>query len=134
MIKPSDLSFRLYSLTVSEWLMYLENGDFNIYVEPIFHQKVSECLFGKYPTEKITLVGNKVQIAVFGQSVLETILYIANDNMITSEFFPEVNGKRLSELEGNYQRYFKEYQLDLVHFYGAEKYLAYFEKLHGCGS
>lgn len=131
MVKPSDLSFRLYSLTVSEWLMYLENGDFNISVEPIFHQGVSECLFENYPTEKITLTGNKVQTVIFGESVLETILYIANDNMITSKFFPEINGKRLSELEGNYQRNFREYKLDLVHFYGEEKHLEYFEKLYG---
>lgn len=133
MVRESELSFRQYSLTVSKWLMYLESGNFNIYIEPIFHQKVSECLFGKYPTEKITLIGNKAQTAIFGESVLETILYIANNNMITSELFPEISGKRLSELEGNYQRYFKEYKLDLVHFYGEEKYLEYFGNLHGCG-
>lgn len=131
MVAASDLSFMEYRFTTNEILEKIKQGQFGAFIEPIFHQVVSECLFGNYPTEKIVTVGNKIQDIIFGNDILETILYIVNDNVIYSVLFPEINHKRFSELPRRYQRRFEEYRLDFVNFYGSEDCLEYFGRLYG---
>lgn len=131
-MKAYNLKSRIYSCTVSEFLKYIQYNEFNFYIEPVFHQLVSECLFKKYSIEKIVLIGNSIQNVMYGESIVETILYIVNNYIITSVMFPEINGKRLSELSFEYQRYFNECNLDIIHFYGDDDCIEYLEKLSGC--
>ncbi len=132
MMKAYNLKSRIYSFTVSEFLSYIKHNEFNFYIEPVFHQLVSECLFKKYSIEKIVLIGNNIQTVMSGESIVETIWYIVNNCIITSVMCPEINGKRLSELPLEYQRYFNECNLDIIHFYGDDGCIEYLEKLSGC--
>lgn len=97
---------------------------------PQFHLEIVECLLAGYPLKNIICINMETGYVFCGREILETILYLKDNGIVESNFFPDLNKKTLFELHPRYQRKIMERYIDVIEWRSNEENMEYLEKLY----